>query len=142
MNLEITEKYNNYSTSVFLYLLHNNKEFNSKFIDAYPDLEGPASNFFNDENCGCKPRLVVRYKKSRFQLDLMIVQFINENPDCINLDSFFESEGFKDISGATFAVNNTEADYRDFLATIGSKNIKHNGFSSVPINDKILVSFF
>jgi hypothetical protein len=142
MNIEISKKYSTHSTALFLELLHNNKDFNTLFVKEYPELEGPATSFFADENCGCKPRLLVCYRNFRFHIDLMIINYIQSNPDCIDLDDFFETNYKKDLSKATFAIDNTESDYNNFLATANAKSIDPKGFSTTVIGDKILITFF
>ena len=142
MNFNIDKKYNKYSLSIILYLIHNNEKYNKLWIKCYPQTETAATNFFKDQNCGCKPVLVSEYKNDRFCADMMTVNFINENEDCIDLDSFCENEAERDIAGHIFSIPEGEGHYKDFIATLQEKRFKFKFFNSIKIDGRILITFF
>lgn len=142
MKLEIDSRYSTYSLSIVLHLIHNNEDYKNMWCEKYPDTSSFANNFFKNENCGCRPHLVNTYKKDRFNADLMTVNFINENPDSINLEEFFSSNGGQELQGHVFAIPATEGHYKDFLAAVQQKNGIFSYFTTLSIEDKILITFF
>jgi len=142
MNLEIDPRYSTYSTSIVLHLLHNNEDYNKLWVSKFPQTEPQASNFFKNENCGCRPVLLSTYKKHRFQVDVFTVDFINSNKKAINLKKFFEENGGQDLAGHVFAIPEGEAHYKDFLAAIQQKKGRFSYFNTLQIDGKILVTFF
>jgi len=142
MNLEIDKRYSTYSISIVLYLLHNSQNYNDLWVSRYPDTEMQAKNYYKDVNCGCRPVLLQKYTKLRFHIDVMTVNFINQNPECIDFNSFFETYGGQDLSGSTFSVKNKQSDFKDFISTLKEKNSRFNSFNSTIIDDKILITFF
>lgn len=142
MNLEIDPRYSTYSTSIVLHLLHNNEEYSKLWISKFPKTESQASNFFKNENCGCRPVLLSTYKKHRFQIDVFTVDFINSNKKAIDLEKFFEENGGQDLAGHVFAIPEGEGHYKDFLAAIQQKKGRFSYFNTIQIDGKILVTFF
>ena len=142
MNLEIDPRYSTYSISIVLHLLHNNEEYSKLWISKYPQTESQASNFFKNENCGCRPVLLSTYKKHRFQIDVFTVDFINSNKKSIDLEKFFEENGGQDLAGHVFAIPEGEGHYKDFLAAIQQKKGRFSYFNTMQIDGKILVTFF
>lgn len=142
MNLNIDPKYNRYSISIILYLLHSNKDYSKLWIEKYPETETAALNFFENTECGCKPTIVSQYSQDRFNADVMTVSFINDNPDCIDLEKFCEKNGSKDVVGHVFSVPLGEGHYKDFIATVREKRFIFNYFNTTIINDRILITFF
>tara|TARA_R110000765_G_C18855638_1_gene599460 strand:+ start:703 stop:1131 length:429 start_codon:yes stop_codon:yes gene_type:complete len=140
-DLYIDKRYNRYSLFVVLHLIHNHEEFKNIWIDKFVDQETYANNYFKDENCGCKPKIVSCYKQERFAADCIAVKFINENPDSVNFDNV-ESDASPDITGNAFSMPATEAHYQDFLASLQQKNAMFNHFVPVTIGDKLIVTFF
>lgn len=122
-NLNIDDRYSTYSISIILYLLHNNEDYNKLWISHFPQTENQASNFFKDENCGCRPVLLQTYKKLRFKADLFTVQFLIDNPSAINFDEFTKEIGGQDLRGSMFSVNKTESDFKDFMSIIQQKKL-------------------
>jgi len=142
MSLSINPKYNTYSISIVFHLLHNNEDYKNLWVSKFPDTEHQADNFFKDENCGCRPVLLQKYKKFRFEADLMTVEFINENPDVIDIDDFCTQVGGQELRGTMFSIPNTESDYKDFLAALQQKNAQFNHFNVLQMGEKIIVTFF
>lgn len=142
MNLDIDPKYNTYSVSIVLFLLNNNESYNKLWKEKYPDTETAASNFFNDPNCGCKPVLLSQYRKDKFNADIMTVSFINENPDCINFEEFYEKYASRDIAGHIFSIPEGEGNYKDFIATLQEKRYIFKFFNTIKIDGRILFTFF
>lgn len=140
-DLHINNKYNKYSLYIILHLIHNDESFKDAWIERFPDQKSYAENFFKNENCGCKPRIVSLYHAERFAADLLTVQYINKNPDCINWEEI-EKEAAPDVTGHVFSVPATESHYQDFLASLQQKNAMFNFFVPTKINDKLLISFF
>jgi hypothetical protein len=141
-NLNIDDRYSTYSISIILYLLHNNEDYNKLWISHFPQTENQASNFFKDENCGCRPVLLQTYKKLRFKADLFTVQFLIDNPSAINFDEFTKEIGGQDLRGSMFSVNKTESDFKDFMSIIQQKKAAFTYFNTVALDDKILITFF
>lgn len=141
MNLEIDPKYSTYSTSVVLHLLHNNEAYNKLWIEKFPDTKSQASNFFKNENCGCRPVLLSTYKKNRFHVDLFTVDFINKNKKTFKLKEVLDKGG-QDLAGHVFAIPEGEAHYKDFLSAIQQKNGRFNYFNTLQMDGKILITFF
>ena len=141
MNLDIDKRYSLLSMGVFLHLLHNNEKFKDAWIKKYPHTKNQAENFFKNENCGCRPRLIQAYKQTRFEADVFIVSFINENEGCINFDEI-EKKGARDVRGHVFSIPASEVHLQDFLASIHQKNADYDHFITTVIKDKILVTFF
>lgn len=142
MKSPIDKRYSTYSTSIIFHLLHNNEDYNKLWIENYPDTEPQATNFFNNENCGCRPVLLHKYKKFRFDIDLFTVDFLNKNPDVINFDEFCESVGRQDLRGTMFSVKKSESSFKDFFANLQTKNSSFSYFNTLVLEDKILVTFF
>jgi len=142
MNLSIDQRYNTYSLSIVLHLIHTNSEYNKIWCDKFPDTVSQASNYAKNTDCGCRPVLVKKYRQFRFEADIMTVGFINDNPSCINFDKFCEEVGGQDLHGTVFSVNNTESDFKDFLAILQQKKASFQYFNALPMGEKILVSFF
>lgn len=142
MNLDIDPRYSTFSTSIVLYLLHNSKEYNDLWISKYPDTTHQAENYFKDENCGCRPVLLRKYAKLRFDIDAMTVNFINSNPNLLNFNEFCDNIGFQDLHGVMFSVPNNPGDYKDFLSSLKQKNVRFNGFNTTSFDNEILITFF
>jgi hypothetical protein len=140
--MKIDPRYNTYATSIIFHLLHNNEEYNKLWIEKYPDIEPQATNYFKDVNCGCAPVLLQKYRKFRFDIDFLTVDFINKNPDSINLDDFCQNLGRQELRGTMFSVNKTEADFKNFVASLHKKNASFTFFNTLELEDKILVTFF
>ena len=140
-DLYIDKRYNRYSLYVILYLIHNNENFKNKWVEKFPDQDSYANSYHKDENCGCKPRIVTRYKEDRFGADCLAVEFINQNEGCIDFDEV-EEKASPDITGHAFAMPATEAHYQDFLASLQQKNAMFNNFVPVTLGDKLIVTFF
>ena len=100
-------------------------------IDASKTIFEAASNFFNDPNCGCKPVLLSQYRKDKFNADIMTVSFINENPDCINFEEFYEKYASRDIAGHIFSIPEGEGNYKDFIATLQEKRYIFKFFNTI-----------
>lgn len=141
MNLEIDKRYSTLSLGIFLDLMHNNEKFNKIWIEKYPEQRPYSENFFKDENCGCRPRLIAKYKAQRFEADKLIVNFINENEGCIDFNEI-DGKAERDITGHVFSIPATEAHYQDFLASLHQKNAFYSHFSAVTIKDKMILTFF
>ena len=141
MNLSIDKRYSSISLGVFLHLMHNNEKFKDLWIKTYPQQEPFANNFFKDENCGCRPRLIAKYKAERFHADLLIVNFINENEGCIDLKEM-DSKADRDVTGHVFSIPATESHYQDFLASLHQKNAHYRHFTTTLIKDKLIITFF
>jgi hypothetical protein len=140
-DLYIDKRYNRYSLYVILYLIHNNENFKNKWVEKFPDQDSYANSYHKDENCGCKPRIVTRYKEDRFSADCLTAEFINQNEGCIDFDEV-EEKASPDITGHAFAISATEAHYQDFLASLQQKNAMFNNFVPVTLGDKLIVTFF
>jgi len=141
MSLTTDSRYSTYSLSIVLYLIHNNEDYKNLWCEKYPNAKQYAENFFKDENCGCRPGIIKQYKLDRFHADIMTVEFINKNKDCLNFDEF-EKIGKRDISGHVFSIPKSEGHYQDFLASLQQKNTTYSHFNTTVIDDKILVTFF
>ena len=139
---DIDPRYSTFSVSIFLHLIHNDEKFKNLWIKGYPKTESFANNFFNNENCGCRPSLISAYRRNRFNADLMIVAYLKENPDVLNFDEFCNGNGGQDLSGHVFAIPQEEAHYKDFLAALQQKNSIYSHFNTIQMNDKILITFF
>jgi len=140
-DLYIDKRYNRYSLFIILHLIHNHEEFKNIWINKFVDQETYANNYFKDENCGCKPRIVSCYKQERFAADYIAVKFINENPNSVNFDDV-EEKASPDITGNAFSMPATESHYQDFLASLQQKNAMFNHFVPLQIGDKLIVTFF
>jgi hypothetical protein len=141
MNTEIKSSYNAYSIGIVLHLIRNNEKYRKLWIEKYPITENFVNNFVKDENCGCRPSIIKQYKKDRFAADLMTVNFINENKD-FDIDEFAKTNPPQYLENAVFALPNTEAHYKDFLAALQQKNARFSHFTSIQIDDKIILTFF
>ena len=139
--LYIDKRYNKYSLHVLLHLIHNNEDFKNQWVERFPDQDSFANNFFKDVNCGCKPRIVSRYREDRFAADCLVVDFVEKNPKSIDFDKV-EEEASPDVIGHAFAMPATEAHYQDFLASLQEKNAMFNHFVPVTLGDKLIVTFF
>lgn len=139
MKTDISIQYSTHSISIVLHLLHNNEDYNKLWIEKFPKTKAQASNFFKNENCGCRPVLLSTYKKNRFHVDLFTVNFINENS--IDLKPIYE-DGGQDLAGHVFAIPEGEAHYKDFLSAIQQKKGRFNYFNTLQIDGKILITFF
>lgn len=135
-------RYNTYSLSVVLYLLHNSEEYSKIWLDKYQTISDPISNFFKNEECGCRPVLIQNYHRYRFDIDFFTVKFINDNPEVVNFDKLCSEVGGQDLRGTIFSINNTVSDFKDFLSSVQQKKASFNYFNTVTIQDKILISFF
>lgn len=142
MKLDIDSRYSTFSLSIVLHLLHNNEEYSKLWISKYPNTENQAKNFFKNENCGCRPALVFQYKKDRFSADLLTVNFINENEGSLNFDEFCKEKGGQELKGHVFAIPAEEHHYKDFLASLEQRRGIYDHFSTLKLNDKILITFF
>lgn len=142
MNLEIDKRYSTYSISIVLYLLHNSQNYNDLWVSRYPDTEMQAKNYYKDINCGCQPVLLQKYTKLRFDIDVMTVNFINKNPECIEFDSFCETHGGQDLRGNMFSIKNKESDFKNFMSTLKEKNARFDSFNTLTLEDKTLITFF
>lgn len=141
MNLSIDKRYSSLSIGIFLHLAHNNEKFKEEWIQKYPNTKQYAENFFKDENCGCRPKLIQQYKADRFNADIMIVTFINNNEGVIDWKEM-EQKGERDVAGHVFSIPATEAHYQDFLASLHQKNAQYDHFTAVVIKDKMILTFF
>ncbi len=141
MNLSISKEYSSLSLGIFLHLMHNNEKFNKLWIKTYPDQKPFADNFFKDENCGCRPRLIHKYKRERFHADLLIVNFINENEGCVDMKEM-TTKADRDITGHVFSIPVSESHFQDFLASLHQKNAFYNHFTTTTIKDKLVLTFF
>jgi len=142
MNLTIDPRYNTYAISIVFYLLHNNEDYKNIWIENFPETEHQANNFFKDENCGCRPVLLQKYKKFRFDADVITVKFLNENPEALDFDDFCTNIGGQELRGTMFSVPNTEGDYKDFLASLQQKKAIFSHFNVLQMGEKILITFF
>ena len=142
MNLEIDKKYSTFSISIIFHLLHNCEDYKNLWIEKYPELSSQVNNFFKNTNCGCRPVLLQNYKKLRFDIDVFTVDFINNNPDIIDVDEFCKKTGSQDLRGTMFSIDNNIASYKDFMASLQQKNASFNNFNAFIIDDKIVVTFF
>lgn len=142
MEYTIDNRYSTYSTSIIFYLLHNNEDYKNLWVDKFPETENQANNFFKNVNCGCRPVLLNLYKKLRFEVDLLTVNFIKENPTCIDFDKFCKEVGGQNLRGSVFSIPKTESDFKDFMAALQEKKADFNAFNTVEFEDKILISFF
>lgn len=141
MNLEIESSYNAYSLGVVLHLIRNNEDYRKLWLDKYSETENFVNNFVKNENCGCRPSIIRQYKKDRFAADKMTVNFIN-SCDSFNYEEFVKANPAQELEGAVFAIPNTEAHYKDFLAALQQKNARFKHFNSIQIDDKIILTFF
>lgn len=139
--LYIDKRYNKNSLYVVLYLIHNNEDYKNLWVETFPDQKGFANNYHKNENCGCKPRIVSKYKEERFAADYLTVEFLTKNPEAINFDDV-EKEASPDVTGNVFSVPATESHYQDFLASLQQKNAMFNFFVPTRIGDKLIISFF
>ena len=139
--LYIDKRYNKHSLYVILHLIHNSEEFKNQWVDRFSDQSSYANNYHKDVNCGCKPRIVSKYKEERFAADCLAVSFIEENPDVVDFEKV-EEDSSPDIVGHAFAMPATEAHYQDFLASLQEKNAMFNHFVPVQLGDKLIVTFF
>lgn len=142
MSLSIDSRYNTYAVSIVFHLLHNNENYKNLWIEKFPDTENQANNFFKNENCGCRPVLLQKYKKFRFDADVMTVTFLNENPDVLDFDEFCINTGGQELRGTMFSIPNTESDYKDFLASIQQKKAVFSHFNVLQMGEKIIITFF
>jgi len=142
MNLNINPKYNTYSLSIILHLLHHSEDYNDIWVSNYPSISSQLKNFFNDENCGCKSIIVQNYYKFRFEVDLFTVKFLNDNPKVLDLENFCEQLGRQDLRGTIFSIKNSLAEYKEFLSTLHQKRAYFNNFNSIVIDNNIVFSFF
>lgn len=142
MNLTIDSKYSTFSISIVFYLLHNNEKYNLLWQENFPDLSNQAKNFFENQNCGCRPPLLQNYLKNRFSVDVFTVNFINENPESIDITSFCEKIGEQNLRGTMFVIENSVSSFKDFMASLQQKRASFSNFNAINIEDKIVVTFF
>lgn len=142
MKLDIDSKYSTFSTSIIFHLLRKSEEYKNLWIEKYPQYTNQLNNFFKNEHCGCRPVLMQQYKKLRFEIDVFTVNFINENPDVLDVDKFCKETGSQDLRGTVFSINNDMNAYKDFMASLQQKNASFNGFNTITIDDKIVATFF
>ena len=141
MNVNISSEYSAFSVGIVLHLIRNNDEYRKMWIEKYPQTEQFVNNFHKNENCGCRPSIIRQYKKDRFNADVMTVDFIN-SIDSFDVDEYVKSNPAQDLDGAVFAIPNTEAHYKDFLAALQQKNARFTYFNTLQIDDKIILTFF
>lgn len=142
MNLTIDSRYSTFSISIIFYLLHNNKNYNLLWQEKFPELSNQANNFFENENCGCRPPLFQNYLKNRFSIDVFTVNFINENPQSIDLEVFFQEIGEQNLRGAMFVIDASINSFQDFMVSLQQKKASFSNFNAINIDDKIVVTFF
>jgi hypothetical protein len=142
MNLDIDKRYSQYSESVVLNLIHTNEEYRDLWISKYEDTEDQANSYFKDINCGCSPVLLANYKKNRFPIDVMTVDFINKNPECIDLDKFISEKAPRYVAGHIFSIPEGEGHYKEFIASIQADKFIFNHFTTLKVDDRILITFF
>ena len=142
MNLEVDKKYSTFSTSIIFHLLHNCEDYKNLWLDKYPDLSNQINNYFKNVNCGCRPVLLQHYKRLRFDIDVFTVNFINQNPEVIDLDEFCKKTGSQDLRGTMFSIDNDLSSYKDFMASLQQKNASFSSFNAFIVDDKIIVTFF
>jgi len=142
VNYSINLKYSVYSEAIIFHLLRSSKKYNDLFCERHPSISGPLSNFYLDENCGCRSVIYKTYKQLRFPIDLMTVEFINSNPDCIDIDEFCSTVAEKDLSGTMFSIPATESDLKDFLSKVRISRGKYSGFNTINLDDRIIITFF
>lgn len=142
MNLNIDERYSTYSKSIVFYLLHNDEKYSELWKSKYPQFENQLNNFFKDVNCGCRPPLLQHYNKHRFEVDVLTVNYINENKPEFNFDNFCSEYGGQDLRGAMFAIPATKSDYKDFLSSLQVKKANFSNFNSLKLGEEILITFF
>ncbi len=142
MNLSIDSRYSTFSTSIIFHLLHNNERYNLLWQDKFPNLSNQASNFFKDQNCGCRPPLLQNYLKNRFTIDLYTVEFINKNPDSIDINEFCETVGEQNLRGSMFVIESTTNAFKDFMSSLQQKRASFSNFNAINIDDKIVITFF
>ena len=140
--MKIDPRYNTYATSIIFHLLHNNEEYNKLWIEKYPDTKPQASNYFKDINCGCAPVLLQKYRKFRFDIDFITVQFLLKFPDALNFDEFCKNSGKQELRGTMFAIEKKESSFKDFIANLHTRNASFTFFNTLELDDKILVTFF
>lgn len=140
--MQIDPRYSTYSTSIILHLIHNNENYKNLWVDNFPDVAQPANNYFKNVNCGCRPALVSLYKKLRYEVDFITVNFIKENPKCLDFDDFCKNKGKQDLRGAIFSIRKREADFKDFMASLQEKNAEFSAFNTLELEDKFLITFF
>ena len=141
MNLSIDSRYSLLSLGIFLHLMHNDETFKNAWVEKYPESEDYANNFFKNENCGCRPRLIQTYKRNRFDADLFIVNYINENEGCVDFNEL-EQKAERDVTGHVFSIPAAEGHYQDFLASLHQKNAYYSHFNTMVLGDKIILTFF
>lgn len=142
MEFTIDKRYSTFSTSIVFYLLHNNEDYNNLWIENLPELENQCKNFFKDEKCGCRPPLMQNYLKFKFEIDRFTVDFLNRKEVDFDFDDFCSNHGSQNLRGTVFSVDNTIAAYKDLMASVQQKNASFNFFTSIIIEDKIVISFF
>ena len=142
MNLDIDKRYSLYPATIVLHLIHSNESYNNLWVSKYSDTEMQASNYFKDVNCGCSPVLLATYKRNRFPIDIMTVNFINENPDCIDFDEFCNEYAERDIAGHVFSIPEGEGHFKDFVANLQTKRYKFKHFETLKSDDRVLITFF
>jgi hypothetical protein len=140
MNLKIKSEYNNVATGLVLHLIRNNEEYRKMWLEQYPATENFVNNYVKNENCGCRPSILKQYKRDKFNADMMTVNFINTSDD-FDFENYLKESPAQHLEGSVFAIPNTEAHYKDFLAALQQKNAQFNSFNTIQIKDKIILTF-
>lgn len=140
MNLEIRSEYNNVAMGLVLHLVRKNEDYRKLWLSKYPETENYVNNFVKNENCGCRPSILKQYKRDKFNADMMTVDFINNCED-FDFDQYLKDNPAQYLEGNVFAIPNTEAHYKDFLAALHQKNAKFNYFNTLQVSDKIILTF-
>ena len=141
MNLDTDPRYSTYSISIIYYLLHHNETYNNEWKLHYPENQEQLKNFFKNVDCGCWPVLLQTYRRNRFQIDLMTVNFINSIND-FDVTEFINSQGRQDLRGTMFSIKDNISEYKDFLANVQAKNADFDYFNTLRVEDKIIINFF
>ena len=136
--IEIQQKY---GVQLTLELIQTSKSFYEKYIKQYPDNTANALSYSRNPNCSCRNKLTKHYNENKKEVDSFVLQFLNSEPNAINLVDFENRNKTKPVNGRIVRIDKTDEAFGNLTSQIHNEQWTYRSMSVTTDGDKYIFFF-
>lgn len=112
------EKFNTYSSLIFVELSFTSKQFIDAITDKFPDLSEVFLKLVGSKESSSKTHLLNLYDHNKSTLEPFLHDFLKDNESTFNWTSFLNKYDVNPVAGRFFKIEKTEEAYMEFVKTM------------------------
>lgn len=136
-----TEKFNTYSSVIFIELLYTSKKFLNKIKEDYEELYEIIKELVKSPSDENQEYLKSLYFHNENELKNFINSYLKENESEFSWTTFLKKYESVRVAGKFFKIDKTEKAYKEFVDNMSKSRWSFNYMSVAVENDKYVIFF-